>query len=501
MLLPALFACHGDDNGGGGPAGADPSQIAWDADQSIDADFTVPAGSALTIAPGVVVSFAPEVALIIEGALSARGTPDAPITFTGAAWAGITFAEGAEDATFEGVDTYAAGSIVEDAVIEGATRGMSLQGASPYLHRVAFRDNEIPSVLDTVGGAGLLVSDGATPRIRECSFVGNHANEFAFGGGLYVDHADPIIQDCTFDANSSTYGGAISTDLMASPIVGSAFTGNTSVSEGGAISLVSTVSAVLGNRVVGNSSDTDGAGIHVCLDCNPHAAPYLLDNTVTDNTSANADPDDGAAGVGAAFLGAFVDNDVHGNLRGEGIPSDFGWFNLVEEAWPDWIAAPALSGTWWGTTDAAAVDATVFDGADSATYGIVQVDPVAAGPVASETPRAVIASRKLRYEDVGDLVPVFLTVYNPGPERAVHLAISQDGAPFAGELAYPGTTRDGDGWSIDMPENSVWFATIDASTYDGSVDDIAWEASLTDEGGVIGAPTIARFLFDPVAVQ
>lgn len=480
-----LLACQSP------PDPVDDSVIAWSASRTLDADFTVPVGQTLVIDPGVTVTLGPDVAITVEGELQARGTPDAPIVFTGdpaARWRTITFADGSVDATFDGVDVYASGSILEDVTIEHAKRGMVLQAASPYLRAVTFRDNEIPGTVDIVGGAGLLVRDGSTARIRECVFEGNVSKQFAFGGGLYVHHADPIVQDCTFTGNESTYGGALATDLVASPIVGNRLEGNDTFSEGGGASLVSTVSAFVGNTVVGNHAREDGGGVHVCVDCDPHASPYLLDNVITGNTT-DAAAGDAAAGVGAAFLGAFLDNTVTGNLA-DGVPADFAWFNPVADGWPAWVAAPSLAGNWWGTTDRTAVDATVWDGADDPSVGLLGVDPIRLEAPVS-VPRVVIATRRQRYEDAGDAIPVFLTVYNPGPARTATLAVTKNGAP-AGDIRYPGAARSGDRWTVEMPENSVWFGTIDETTYDGGPADVTWTATLSD-GAVIGAPSVARY--------
>lgn len=499
MILPLLGACSQP----APPANAPASVVTWDAPVALDTDYVVPAGTTLSIAPGVTVTLAEGVALLVEGELLARGTAEAPIVFTGdvaTPWRSIVFDEEALSATFEGVDVYAEGSIVENAVVEHATRGMELVGASPYLNRITFRANELPLTIDPIGGAALLVRDGATPRVRDCHFEGNVANTFAFGGAVYVHHADPILQDNVFVGNTSSYGSAVATDWMASPIVGSHFEGNSTQSEGGAVSLVSSVSAMLADTVVGNHADTDGGGIHVCVTCNPHAAPYLFDLVVTDNTSEASDPDDGAAGIGAAYLGALQSSDIHGNLR-DGRPSEFSWFHPLSERWPAWVADPAVTDVWWGSTDRAQIDAAVWDGADSEGYGVVTLDPIRTAPVTGPLPRAIVSSRKLHYEDAGDDVPVFLTLYNPGPDLAATLTITHAGQPFAGELAYPGAIRDGDVWVIDMPENTVWFTTLDETTYDGAtIDDVTWEVTITDAatGVALGVPVRARYLLAPV---
>lgn len=492
MLLILLVACRGDQ---GAESASD--VITWDSDRALEADTTVAAGSTLVIAPGVTISAAEGVRLIVQGELDARGDEDAPIVFTGdaeARWGGIEFQDGAVDAAFENFDSYVDGSILEHVVIEDATRGLALRGASPYLHAVTFQDNEIPSTVDTIGGAALLVADGATPRIRDCVFRRNVANAFAFGGAIYVDQADPIVQDATFEDNRSSYGGAIATDRMAAPIVGSVFTGNDSISDGGALSLVSTVSALLHDRVTENTAGKDGGGVHVCVDCDPHAAPHLLDSVITGNATSADDPDGDAGGVGAAFLGAFVGNEVHDNTR-DGEPSDFGWFNLVSEGWPDWVSTATLSDTWWGSTDPEAVAEAIWDGADSDSYGLVAVEAPRSGPIGDPLPRVVLATRRTRYTDAGEAIPIFLTLYNPGSAAHFTLTLTRDGLSWQ-ELDLPGVTPEGDGYSLDLPADAVWFGQIAEEEADGVTEsDTTWEATLSDaDGAVVGVPSVARYL-------
>ncbi len=515
MLLFLALACHAPTPAGESGTAGDPLASPWSGTITLDSDYVVAAGETLVIRPGTWVKAAAGVTITVDGELDAAGTDDEAgrISFESAdppsdpsdttpvadPWGGIVFNADAVSATFDRVDTYASGSIVEHARIAYATRGMHILGSSPYVHSVEFFDNVIAATTDTIGGAGLLISAGATPRIRDCVFQNNVANTFAYGGGAYIDQADPILQDDEFASNSASYGGGLSTFLSASPIVGGTFSANTSQSDGGGISLVSSVSALLYLEFYENGAKGDGAGVHVCVDCNPHASPYLYDDVIEANTSAATSPDGGAAGIGAAFLGGFDHNDVYGNLRGTA-PSDFSWFNLTADAFPSWIANPVLDGDYWGTTDATAIADTLYDGADNATYSTVTVtNPAATSIATAPVARAVIASRQLEYTNAGDDVPVFLTVYNPGPEQIVTLSITENGAPATLDLAYPGAARSGDGWTLDLPENSVWFGTIADSTYDGTTTaDTTWTATLTgSDGSVIGEPLSARYLYSP----
>ncbi len=202
--------------------------------------------------------------------------------------------------------------------------------------------------------------------------------------------------------------------------------------------------------------------------------------------------------MGAAFLGGFGSNDIYGNLR-DGVPSDFSWFHPADEGWPAWVGSPTISDVWWGTTDAEAIAATVWDGSDSEDHPAVIVADNRSGPIEGAETRVVLATRRQHYQDGGEEIPVFLTLYNPGPARSAKLAITLRGAPFDGVVDYPGATGSGGIWTLDMPEDSVWFATIDTTTYDGtSIDDVMWQATLSDEAGApIGVTATARYITEP----
>ena len=473
-----LIACSG------APSHDDP-ETTWSGVVSLDASTTV---DVLTIEPGTTVQLGPQVTLTIEGELVARGTADEPIVFerleADAAWGGLVFASTSSPATFEDLDAYAGGSILEYADVSGATRAITLDGASPYLHELDVHDNTLPNQTELVGGAGLLIQDGSTARVRDCRFVDNTAELFAFGGAVQVLDADPILQGNHFEGNQASYGGGLATDRMASPIVGNTFVGNDTASEGGGMSLISTVSAVLHNTVSENNATRDGGGIHVCVTCFPHAAPALLGNVVVDNTSESEHADESAGGVGAAYLRATTDNVLSGNTR-DGEPSDFGWFHKLAAGYPEWVASPSLADNYWGTTDADAIEQAVFDGTDDEAFGEVGLDPVLDEAPTLDTPRVFITTRKLKLEEPGEEIPVFLTLYNPGPAATFtleldHVVDGQDAA-LPDALDFPGAVDLGGGaWQIELPQDGVWFGELTTIAWDGSGGalDAAWTASL-----------------------
>jgi len=504
IVALVLSGCNKDDGDQNKPATDNPNL--WtvaDSPVQLDEDWIVEAGDTLVIEPGVTVELGEEVNLIVRGELIARGTTESPITFTRAddaeLWGSIHFEDTAIDASFANVDEYDGGSIILHAVVEYGQRAVKIESSSPYIASTVFQDNLIPSDIDPIGGSALSIRDGSYSRIRDCVFERNAAELFAFGGAVYVHHADPIFQDNLFAHNDATYGGALATDIMASPIVGNTFDNNTTISEGGGFSLISTISAVLNNTITNNHAVKDGGGLHVCVTCYPHSAPFIMDNTVTGNTTDDS-AEEGAAGIGAAYIKVLRDNNISDNFGADGA-SDFGWYHDLEEGYPNWVSHPSIADNYWGSTDLDFIGETIHDGLDDQDLGVITWDPILTDAVAGPTTRVTITSRKLTYIDNGDDMSVFLTLYNPGPERSIHLDIQLAAGDLAsawdGSLDFPGAVAADGGWNLILPENSVYFSMLQEGTYSG--DDGTgggyWSAAITDAAtsAPIGIESISPF--------
>ena len=478
-----------------------PGDQTWDKSGSpylVFEQLVVPGGTTLTIQEGTEIHLSEQVSIVIEGTLLARGTAEAPITFVGnpesgqpARWGALRFADSSVDAAFTNVDDYQSGSIVEGCIFEMASNALFLLAASPYVHECTFRDNRTPLSIDIEGGAAIYVGPDSAPRIRDCIFEDNFADGFNYGGAIYVDAADPIIQDNIFTNNIAIYGGAISTLLMAAPIVGNHFENNqaagSSESKGGAVSLVSSISALIANNFESNSSVKDGGGLHVCIDCFPHATPFVIGNTVVNNTCSNEKPEDGAAGVGAAFLRAMYGNHLAGNTR-NGLPSDFGWLYPLTEGYPDWVANFSAPLNWWGTTDDPAIQTTITDGNDVEGLGLCDHRPALDAAPKPLQPVVTITTRRLVYDEQGLPMPLFLTIYNPGPEVEADLLVlfeyeGRSPVPFEGPVDFQGATRNGPFTRLTLPENSVFFTTLAQPQYNPTgtpPGHFLWRASLHD---------------------
>ena len=475
----------------------DTTWAASDSPIEILEETSLAAGVRLTVEPGVTVVLAEGVDLVVEGELVARGTIDEPITFTGAPgepdaawWGSVVFGDSASDAVFEEVDDFVSGSILEYCRFEHATRALILDGASPYVHGCTFENNWFEYASVPTGGAAIQVKPGSAPRIRGCTFRDNTATSAGEGGAIHIDGADPVIQDNVFEGNQSGYGGALTSYNYHGPVVGNSFTGNNAAWEGGAVALVSSIPAFLNNKVTENETFMDGAGVHVCTTCYPHACPLVMDNVIFDNVSGL----DGGAGLGAAYIRVFSHNDVYGNLTAEK-PGDFAWFCETAKGYPDWLCQPDISHNWWGTTDTGAIAETIHDGSDDPAYCEVTYLPLAEGPIAEPRTRATVTTLKLRYTGEGEPMPVYLTVYNPGPAREVDLMLLVQGGssppvPFMGELDFEGV-EVGDGlFRLALPENAVFFSILMQPEFSkpAGLDEGAWHAALfePDTGERIG---------------
>ncbi len=468
---------------------------------------TVAAGTTLTVLPGVEVRLAEGVDLVIAGALVARGTEDAPIIFTaidpGAAgddparWRSVVFEDSADDAVFEGLDHYIEGSILEHCRFEYAERAVRLQAASPFVHASDFYDNSAPCPSGLEGGAAIMAEAGSAPRIVACHFERNVAEGFCQGGAIHADRAAPIIQDNTFIENASLYGGAVTTVNVLSPIVGNTFLDNDAITEGGAVALVSSSPAFLDNVLIGNTTLGDGAGLHVCVTCYPHANPFVMDNTIT----GNINEDHGAAGLGAAYLRVMSHNNIYDNVDVDGAPSDFAWMNTLLDTYAPWVTTPDISRNWWGTTELAAIEETIFDGQDDPEHGTVAWEPALDGPIEAASPRVTITTTKITYAIGGEPMSVVLTLYNPGAERSVDLAVwlQYDGGPpleYLGPVDFPGATRAASGVRLDLPEGGLWFGELRAPAYPGGRTMTGrWSAAMfdADTGERVGDVCAIRF--------
>jgi hypothetical protein len=335
-------------------------------------NVVVLSGVTLTVEPGTRVRFAGLRALVVEGALVARGLPTNPITLTSnlstpspGDWGYLYFTGSSADAVFDGAGNYLSGSILEYAVVEyaGGVTGLDTNGAvrveasAPYLHLNTIRNNADSGVMtwgeDVVPNAAPLIRDnlltanvgGATvwneAVLEGNSVLSNTTSED--GAGLYLSGTVTATNNLVMGNVASRNGGGLFSQGDVT-LVGNTFTGNTALSDGGGLYLCST-GVVTGNVVVSNTAASYGGGVLVC----DGYSPVLNYNDLYGNTATR----------GAAL----ANNNVSGR--------------------PDVDA----TNNYWGTTDAFQIEDLIWHVVDNSLLGIVDYFPyLASGANPTPTP-------------------------------------------------------------------------------------------------------------------
>lgn len=215
---------------------------------------TVKRGATLTIEAGCTVQFLLGARLVVEGALLAAGTPEAPIRFTSAVandptpfdGEGILFADSSDDERCR----------LEHCIVEYQRVGVACAAASPVLRRCVLARN---------GTAGLHATDGAAPRLEDlCRIENNDA------AGLRAEGANVALRGGLVLKNGAD--GLRLTDKSQGTIEGNRIRDNA----GHGIACDSFSSpAIRGNEIAGNH----GCGIR----CNRFSQPAIQGNLIRDN--------------------------------------------------------------------------------------------------------------------------------------------------------------------------------------------------------------------------
>ncbi len=196
----------------------------------VTGELDVPADVTLTIEPGVVVSFDPEISMQVDGTLNAVGTIEKPIKFKGESeavrWGGVVIRESAASCNLEHFEmTGASLANVDGRFYPGAFN--IVDGAKASLQHGWFHDFSGPGI-ESNSGSELVMLDCLVEESKE----GIHsANSYAYLERVrvrdvwgYSDSIDfdfdstprSVIRDCTIENNEEDDGIDIAS---ASPII------------------------------------------------------------------------------------------------------------------------------------------------------------------------------------------------------------------------------------------------------------------------------------------
>lgn len=277
-------------------------------------------GYTLTIDPGVQVLFQANTALIVRGQLVAVGTPTQHIIFSSTdATPTTTSWSGIQIGNQEG----GSGNIAYSDISYAAT-AISVEccwsGGPLTIQNSGFSNDNV-----ALGGYA-----GWVTTVDHCSFSNNT---------YAVENADKSISNSTFTNN--TYG-LYSTERIS--VASSTFTGNQVALYGGRATLQ--YSTVTGN----------GTGVQAFFE--GFTTSY---NTISNNT---------VGVILGEYQGASApvsENNIYGNTQ----------YNMEDQG----PTNKDVSNNWWGTTDTTAIDASIYDGHDNPSLGLLNYEPILTQPV------------------------------------------------------------------------------------------------------------------------
>ena len=150
------------------------------------------------------------------------------------------------------------------------------RGASFTIRKCNIQGNTVHGP-DSIGGG--LYCSRSSPRLIDCSFIGNSAVDIG-GGAYFQDSGYPVLIDCVFSDNSAEHGGGVHAHAGVSPhFVGCTFYGNMA-DKGGAMHIQADALTVEGCLFYDNSA-IDGAGIY-----SYHTPSIITNSTVVANSGA-----------------------------------------------------------------------------------------------------------------------------------------------------------------------------------------------------------------------
>ncbi len=236
-------------------------------------------GVSLKIEPGARIEFAPEATLVILGKLTAIGTEEKPIVFTGRSrepWGNLHFTDFSESATFSEDGHFIDGCILKHCIVEGG-RGIYIRFGAPYITQCQIRGNFSSGIRVEFGGPRIVGNQIFNNSTESEPASGN-------GGGIIVySDKDVVIANNIIHNNISDGGrdggGAIyayASDKGSIAIRNNIMFSNTSSRLGGGVYAYR--AEIERNTIVGNRAAHRGGGIFA-------VESRIHDNVVQSNTA------------------------------------------------------------------------------------------------------------------------------------------------------------------------------------------------------------------------
>jgi len=256
-------------------------------------NVTVPAGSTFEVAAGTKVLFDGFYYIRVDGCMKAIGDSDTPVVFTPTdtlgfadtlemrgAWHGLRFignSTGPASVFVHCRFQYAKALDADSLLGYGGVVHANGQSAAVFEHCV-FAHNRAWHR----GGAVALLN-GAGFVFRNCEFRENmtYNPNAGYGGALFAENADPVIDQCSFISNLAVWTGGGACFYYSNPLIhNNIFTGNYGYIGGGmAFYNCRPQRTICNNLVYGNTGLYFGGGIS----CNNACDPVFVNNTICHN--------------------------------------------------------------------------------------------------------------------------------------------------------------------------------------------------------------------------
>jgi len=268
----------------------------------VNGNITVAQGTTLEIEPGVMVAFANDAGLTINGQLLAEGTKDDNIVFTtqvtGGNWGGLTFSAAGEN---ESVVTYTSIKYVSRYTYGGVyitTGTVTLSnntisnnnsnyssGGGVYIGggTVTLSNNIISNNTASYYGGGVCINGGIV-TLNNNNILNNISSNY--GGGIYMDKSTVNMYNNIISGNSAVSAGAgVYVSNMIAGIRNNVISNNKHAAVksgyGGGISLYNSSSMIINNTIAYNDAE-NGGGMY----CSSGSSPVVINNIIYGNTSS-----------------------------------------------------------------------------------------------------------------------------------------------------------------------------------------------------------------------